>query len=193
MFDHLLNPETVGIDAASLEELLSAQASTAQWCRDMGVPDDIMDDEETGLSRGAFQAVTDPSADPRDQKNAALLLRTPAAVRHLAGMLSEYDWAFVEQAKEVRGYIVAKLLEDSKHHEPRVRLSALGMLGKITEIGAFTERIEITKKDETSDALKQRLREKLEELRKRAPKHNEEITEVLQVAEPAAFEAPTET
>ena len=190
MFDHLLNPETVGIDAASLEELLSAQATTTQWCRDMGVPDDLLSDDETEQARNTFQAVTTPTLDPRDQKNAALALRTPAAVRHLAGMLSQYDWAFVEQAKELRGYVVAKLLEETKHQEARVRLRALEMVGKLTEVGSFTERIEITKKDDTADALTARLREKLEALRAKAPKHEAEIAEVLQIAEPAAFEAP---
>jgi hypothetical protein len=65
-------------------------------------------------------------------------------------MLTAYDWAFVEQAKELRGYAVAQILEEVKHPDARIRLKALQMLGTVTEVALFTERVEV-KKETMSD------------------------------------------
>ena len=76
-------------------------------------------------------------------------------------MLSAYDWEFVNQAKEIRGYIVKSLLDETQSPDPKIRLKALQMLGNVTEVGAFTERIEITKKDASAEELTDRIRAKL--------------------------------
>ena len=60
-------------------------------------------------------------------------------------MLTAYDWEFVQQAKELRGYTVAKLVEETQNPNPNVRLKALGLLGKVTEVGLFTDKVEIKK------------------------------------------------
>ena len=81
-------------------------------------------------------------------------------------MLTAYDWEFIHQAKELRGYTVAKILEDTNHPTASVRLKALALLGKVTEIGLFTEKIEV-KKTELSDVeLEARIKEKLNKLAK---------------------------
>ena len=58
-------------------------------------------------------------------------------------MLTAYDWEFVHQAKELRGYTVAKLTEETSHPDARIRLKALELLGKVTEVALFSERTEI--------------------------------------------------
>jgi hypothetical protein len=61
---------------------------------------------------------------------------------------------------------VAKILEETDHPDARIRLKALEMLGKVTEVGLFTERIEI-KKTELSDVeLDERIKQKLEVIQK---------------------------
>jgi len=76
-------------------------------------------------------------------------------------MLTAYDWEFVSQAKELRGYAVAKILEDCENPNANIRLKALGLLGKVTEVGLFTEKIEVKKTDMTEAEIDQRLKEKL--------------------------------
>jgi hypothetical protein len=88
-------------------------------------------------------------------------IKTPAAVQHLVGMLTAYDWEFVQQAKELRGYTVAKLLEECENPNANVRLKALGLLGKVTEVGLFTDKIEVKKLDLTEDEIDKKLKEKL--------------------------------
>ena len=61
---------------------------------------------------------------------------------------------------------MAKILEDTNHPTASVRLKALALLGKVTEIGLFTEKIEV-KKTELSDVeLEARIKEKLNKLAK---------------------------
>jgi hypothetical protein len=81
-------------------------------------------------------------------------------------MLTAYDWKFVEQATELRGYAVSQLLEETKHPDAKIRLKALELLGKVTEVALFTERVEVKKTDMTDAELDKRIKEKLERLAK---------------------------
>lgn len=93
-------------------------------------------------------------------------------------MLTAYDWEFVERAKELRGYTVAKILEDTNHPTASVRLKALALLGKVTEVGLFTEKIEIKKAELSDSELDARIKEKLGKMAKIV-----EITDVTDVIE----------
>lgn len=178
MFEHLLAPEFQSIDDASVPELLSAQAATADWLAELGAPADVMPPEQArALAQNAFSHVTGANVDPKAAKAAVLAMRAPAAVQHHAQMLSEYDWAFVEQAKEIRGYIVSQLLEETKHHDAKVRLQALKLLGSVTEVAAYTERSEVTTRNANNDEIVARLREKLQAL---LPKDTAEDARVIE-------------
>jgi hypothetical protein len=170
MFEHLVqfNPEPTppGIMTrladAEPGEVLAAQVSTASWLQELGAPpdDEVIDALEKADARKAFQALT-TNTDTTEQKAALVQLKTPEAVRHITGMLTAYDWEFIEQAKELRGYTVAKLVEETQNPNPNIRLKALGLLGKVTEVGLFTDKIEVKKTDMTEDEIDKRLKEKL--------------------------------
>jgi len=170
MLDHLVqfSPEVTSsgnfkpLSRVGVDELLDAQTATADWLDDLGVePDETVNAQvETTNARDAFKAAA-TAQPPEAQKAQLMQLKTPAAVRHLTGMLTAYDWEFVEQAKELRGYAVAKILEEVENPNANIRLKALGLLGKVTEIGLFTEKIEV-KQAEASDAeIEQRIKDKL--------------------------------
>jgi hypothetical protein len=151
------------IEKAKPADILSAQAATVDWLNEMGVPsDEALDkDRQVVAAREAFTAVNFETDDHK--KRAALVaIKTPAAVQHLTGMLVAYDWEFVNQAKELRGYTVANIVEETKHPDARIRLKALQMLGNVTEVGLFTERVEITRRDISETEIESRLRERLE-------------------------------
>lgn len=76
-------------------------------------------------------------------------------------MLSAYDWEFITQAHELRGYAVAKIVEETKHNDPRIRLQALSLLGKVTEVALFTERSEVRHVNMSDEELEAKLKEKL--------------------------------
>jgi hypothetical protein len=129
-------------------------------------PAPAIDAAARAAAREAFCAVTDPGHDPLGVKSELLALSAPPAVRHLVGMLDEFDWAYVRKAQEIRGFIVAKLVEHSTNPDPKISLSALKSLGTVTEIGAFTTRLEIDhrQQDVTPDAVVARLRSRLQRL-----------------------------
>ena len=164
MFEHLTSLKAEDfVDLADMDvpQTLEAQANTTDFFTKFGTDPALLAQDEAEAARQAFAAVTNPGVSPTVAKDAVLKLKVPRAVQHLAGMLSQYDWEFVEQAKELRGYVVAKVMEETTHPDARIRLKALEMLGKVTEVGSFTERIEVKKVDATADELTERLRAKL--------------------------------
>lgn len=173
MFEQLLNfspePDVAAdfqpIEKAAPSSILEAQKATADWLQELGVPPDtvITERHEQAAAREAFNALNF-TPDTAAQRTALVSIKTPAAVQHLVGMLTAYDWEFVERAKELRSYTVSKILEETTHPDARIRLKALQMLGNVTEVALFTERVEVTKKDVTEEEIEKRLHERLSKL-----------------------------
>lgn len=88
-------------------------------------------------------------------------LSSPGTVVHLKAILSEYDQQVVQSAVQLRTYITNKLLLESAHNDPRIRIKALELLGKISDVGLFTEKAEITLRHRPTEELEQMLRERL--------------------------------
>jgi hypothetical protein len=149
------------VEKAAPEKLIDAQVKTADWLKELGIDDNKVNDAaQTETARAAFAALTTGST-PASVQLALTNIKAPAAVQHLVGMLTAYDWEFVNQAKELRGYAVAKILEDCENPNPNIRLKALGLLGKVTEIGLFTEKIEVKQTAMTDAEVEQRIKDKL--------------------------------
>lgn len=199
MLDHLINfdPEVLPtaeapppVDKSSPVQTLNAKINTSDWLKSHGIPDaqELVSELEKTHAREAFTALT-TAAPITTQHEMVTKLETPAAVRHLTGMLTAYDWEFVNQAKELRGYAVAKILEDCEHPNANIRLKALGLLGKVTEIGLFTEKIEVKKTDLTEQEIDAKLKEKLAKFMNVS---DAEILDVVEVTAPApTVEIPT--
>lgn len=164
--------------------VIDAQVETADWLKSLGVAgDEIATELETQAARKAFNSYV--TAQPAEKTHEALAeIKTPAAVQHLVGMLTAYDWEFINQAKELRGYTVAKILEETNHPTASIRLKALALLGKVTEIGLFTEKIEVKKTELSDSELESRIREKLNKLAK--------IVDITDVSEAHIKEIPNE-
>ena len=189
MFEHLIheppvfpNPEQgfTYFDQATPELVIDGQVGTVSWLEELGAIStaEVLSNPQAEAARFAFKERT-TGQTPEQQKKNLLMLSTPLAVRQHVAMLTQYDWDFVNQAKELRGYVVAKLLEDSKSPDARHRLRALEMLGKVTEVGLFTERVHITKVDLTDEALEKRIKDKLDKFR-----HVIDITDVIENTAP---------
>lgn len=146
-------------------ELLEGQIQTTDWLKELGASTDeeVLEHAQEEIARDAFKALV---ANPTEAKAALQKVTLPPAIQKIVGMLTAYDWAFVEQAKELRGMAVAKIVEETDHPDARIRLKALELLGKVTEVGLFTERISVKKEDMSDDELDQKIREKLAQLQK---------------------------
>lgn len=151
------------VEHATASEMAQAMLNTANLMQELGIPsdEDIDARMQRQEAREAFSAI---NFDPEDEKQKLALakLKTPEAVQHLVGMLSAYDWEFVNQAKELRGYTVAKILELAEDSDKRIRLKALKMLGDVTEVGLFTTKVEVKNVNADEEEINRRLQEKLE-------------------------------
>ena len=88
-------------------------------------------------------------------------LSKPAVITHLGALLQEYDHLVVKSAAQLRTYITNKLILESDNPDPRIRLKSLEMLGKISDVGLFTDKTEITMRHRPTEELEQLLRERL--------------------------------
>ena len=157
--------DPVRTEDATPQEVLNAMHKTANLLEELGIPsdEDIDNRMERQAARDAFSAL---NFDPDDEAQQRQLARLKSAegVHHLVGMLSAYDFEFIDKAKELRGYTVAKILELTENGDPKVRLKALKMLGDVTEVGLFTTKVEVKHKHEDADEeeINRRLQEKLQ-------------------------------
>ena len=150
------------LEKSSPQEILNAQVNTTAWLEKLGVDDDdkALKEANAKAAQKVFTALS-TNTPVAETKHQLTQIKTPEAVRHLVAMLSAYDWEFVEQAKNLRGMAVAKILEETNHPDARVRLKALDMLGRITEVALFTERVEIKKADMSDTEIDKKIKEKL--------------------------------
>lgn len=167
MFEHLTHlraEDFTDLDDMDASTTLTAQAGTVDFFSKFASDPELISEDNAQLARDAFSKLANPAVSDAEAKAALMRMKAPGPVKHIAGMLSQFDWDFVDQAKEMRGYTVAGIIEETKHPDARIRLKAYDMLGRITEVALFTERVEIKKIDATDDELTERVRAKLSSL-----------------------------
>jgi hypothetical protein len=133
------------------------------WLEKMGVKDI---DDSTKSSLISINSELEKTLDAVDtitaQRKALTMAKAPPAVRRTVGTLSTHDWLFTEHIQEIRGYAVNKLLEEVENsRDGRVRLKALELLGKITEVGLFTEQVKVARNQMSDKELDKQIQERL--------------------------------
>jgi hypothetical protein len=152
-------------EKASPIDLLEGKIRSDEWLSALGVDDDsAITDAQQQAAREAFTSLapSSPPTHPDAIKAKLAQIQAPPAVKHLVGMLTAYDWTFVDQAKEIRGYCVAQLIEETKHPDAKYRLRALEILGKVTEVALFTERVEVKHTEISDEELENQIKERME-------------------------------
>ena len=127
---------------------------------------------QTALALENFGVQIDPTEDDKEdarqvysgEKEVSVALENPAIGMHLAALLTEYDKQVVESSAQLRTYVTNRLIEESNSDDAKIRMRALELLGKITDVGLFSEKTEITIKHQSTEELEKRLYEKLEKV-----------------------------
>jgi hypothetical protein len=88
----------------------------------------------------------------------------PATLALTDTILKNYAHSVVESAGQIRHLVTNKLIEETENPDPRVRIRALELLGKFADVGLFADRTEVTVTHQTTDDIKDRLRQKLSKL-----------------------------
>jgi hypothetical protein len=108
-----------------------------------------------------FKEFTNPDSEAKANASITKALQVPATVQHLFMMLSDYDHQVVQEAVQLRRFVTNKLIEDAGLSDPRHRLKALELLGKISDVGLFSEKTEITVKNLSQEDLQTQIKNKL--------------------------------
>ena len=148
-----------------LPDTIEAGANTARLLVHHGLPSyPLAERDEIAISGLLAAYAADPEVTSKAATPFRIGLMTPAALSHLDAMLKSFGAGVVEDAQQVRNYVTNKLLEESNNPDPRIRIRALELLGKISDVGLFAERSEVTVTHQTSDDLREALRAKLSRL-----------------------------
>jgi len=147
-------------EPTTLNTKVKVAASTAKVLVEGGAEIPVSTPEKIDAEE-LFKVFTDP--EQKGIANAAVnkSLATPATVKHLYAMLSDYDHQVVQEAVQLRRFVTNKLIEDTGLNDPRHRLKALELLGKISDVGLFSEKTEVIVKHATTEELEKQIRSKL--------------------------------
>lgn len=120
------------------------------------------DKEIAGVLTQAY--ASDPEKTSRAANTARMAVMTPPSLLKIRDYLDEYGRAVVNKAIEIRHTVTNRLIEESMNADPRIRIRALELLGKVSDVGLFTDRSEVTITHQSTDEVRERLREKLQRL-----------------------------
>ena len=135
-----------------------------------------MEPTEQDLSTAEKAVYAVAENEEKANKQLAKKTQTPAVYKSVKSILDEYSLRVVDNAMQIRLLVTNKLILDSDSPDDRTRLRALEMLGKITDVGLFTEKSEVTINHRSTEDLVNSIRSKIHKLM-----HPDNVTDVKAV------------
>jgi len=165
-------PETTYVD---LRERARAACASINLLQEHGleVEESQTDKETAGALLSSY--ASNPQVTSQQVNTVRASTLTPASLINIRSYLDEYGRAVVTHAVELRYTVTNRLIEESKNPDPRIRIRALELLGKISDVGLFADKTEVTVTHQTTDELRAKLREKLIKLTRPVQLDNEII------------------
>lgn len=158
-------PLTDDVDINDLRQGAIAACETARLLEEHGL-DVTPTDEDNEVAATLVNAYAqDPEKVNKQLKPNNIAQLTPASLIQTRAILDEFGHLVAKQASELRHLVTNKLILETENPDARVRMKALELLGKISDVGLFTDRTEVTITHQSTDDLKNRLREKLQKLK----------------------------
>lgn len=150
-----------------LKARTAACAKTVALLSEHGLDVNLTNDDKQAAAALAVAYAADPDSTSKTVTTQRAAQLTPAVLRETNNILSEWGRSVVDSAVTVRHLVTNKLITETENPDPRVRLKALELLGKISDVGLFAEKSEVTITHQTTDDLKEKLRKKLQRLTSR--------------------------
>jgi hypothetical protein len=135
-----------------------------------------MEPTEQDLSTAEKAVYAVAENEEKANKKLAKQDQKPAVYKSVKSILDEYSLRVVDNAMQIRLLVTNKLILDSDSPDDRTRLRALEMLGKITDVGLFTEKSEVTINHRSTEDLVNSIRSKIHKLM-----HPDNVTDVKAV------------
>ena len=153
--DHPVPFSTEEPELNNFMDEVAVAANTAELLEELGAPLEV---DPSTLERE--KALIDAVA----RKQQAAPLKNYSTALAASGFLKTYGQNIAFDVGQVRAALTNKLLEIANCGETKYELKALGLLGKHSDIGLFTERSEITINYNSPDALEAAIKERVKRL-----------------------------
>ena len=154
-------PELTSVDLIARTK---ASANTAKELEDEGLDLEPTAEDKDIAAKLATAYASDPQKTSNKVTNKKAAVLTPASLILTDGILKEFGRSVVESAVHIRPIVTNKLVLETENPDAKVRIRALELLGKISDVGLFAEKSEVTITHQSTDDLKAKLRKKLEKL-----------------------------
>jgi len=149
---------------ANFREKALAACNSAEL---LGLDFDASEEEKLTAEQAVYQL-----AEDEEKANKALIKQsakqptkyTPATYKEVKSILDEYSVRVVDNALQIRLLVTNKLLIESQNEDAKIRIRALELLGKITDVGLFTEKSEVTVNHRSTEDLVNSIRSKIQRL-----------------------------
>jgi len=152
------------VGAMDLAARAEVMANTVEHLSQHGLHVEPNKEDEDVAARLAMAYAEDPEKTSKKVSMTRATKLTPPSLVLTSNILKEFGHNIAESATQIRHLVTNKLIEETENPDPRVRIRALELLGKISDVGLFTEKTEITITHQTTDDIKERLRSKLTKL-----------------------------
>jgi hypothetical protein len=152
------------VGAMDLAARAEVMANTVEHLSQHGLHVEPNKEDEDVAARLAMAYAEDPEKTSKKVSMTRATKLTPPSLVLTSNILREFGHNIAESATQIRHLVTNKLIEETENPDPRVRIRALELLGKISDVGLFTEKTEITITHQTTDDIKERLRSKLTKL-----------------------------
>jgi hypothetical protein len=157
-------PYSDNIPYMDLRARAEAACNTASMLSEHGLNLEPTAEDEDTAAKLALAYADNPEKTSKKVTNKRAAKLPPPALVATHGILTQFGHSVVESAVQVRHLVTNKLIEETENPDPRVRIRALELLGKISDVGLFTEKTEVTITHRTTDELRESLRSKLAKL-----------------------------
>ena len=147
-----------------LSQRTDAASKTAKELADHGLDVEPTKEDKDTAAKLVTAYADNPETTSKKVTDKKIATLTPASLILTNNILQEFGQSVVQSSLHIRHLVTNKLLLETENPDPRVRMRALELLGKISDVGLFAEKSEVTITHQSTDDLRAKLREKLQKL-----------------------------
>jgi len=157
-------PLEKNVPPVDLKDRVESAANTAKELEGHGLDLEPTKEDKDVAAKLVTAYADNPEKTSKKATPNKLAALTPASLLLTNSILQEFGRSVVESSVQIRHLVTNKLLLETDNPDPRVRIRALELLGKISDVGLFAEKSEVTITHQSTDDLREKLRSKLAKL-----------------------------
>ena len=167
-------PYEPAVKYVDLVERATAACNTVETLEQYGAAFPIEEEDRMMAATLATAYAGDPEKASKQIGNTTAASLRPASMVLTNKILTEFSHEIVAQSVHIRNLVTNKLILMTESPDARIKIKSLELLGKISDVGLFTDKTEVTVTHQSTDDLRSRLKRKLHRL----ILPDEEITDV---------------